>query len=287
MKSFWRIKPQDVPGVSRPVGVATLLLGGVLFVGGIPALAIASQTVVDANAAADSLPLNLQTLPLPESTRILAADGTPIADLYQQNRVEVTIDQISKPMQEAILAIEDSRFYEHNGIDFRGTVRAYVTNQISGGVVQGGSTLTQQYVKNSLVLSAKTPEEAAAAKAKTITRKLREMRYSLAIERTNSKEEILSGYLNISYFGAGAHGVEAAAKRYFSKSAIGVPSEARIRVLSGNGKVCKFKGKESAAAFASTIVWEAIASAGIPPTKSTPPKRRVAIPTKRPTPARS
>ncbi|MFM7983647.1 MAG: transglycosylase domain-containing protein, partial [Candidatus Fonsibacter sp.] len=88
-----------------------------------------------------------------------------------------------------------------------------------GGVVQGGSTLTQQYVKNTLVLSAKTPEEATAAKEKTISRKLREMRYALALERINTKEEILAGYLNIAYFGAGAHGVEAAAKRYFSKSA--------------------------------------------------------------------
>ena len=218
--NFWRKKRQDMSSIGRLLGIATLLLGGILFIGGIPALALASQSIVNANAAADSLPINLQTLPLPESTRILNSDGTALADLYQQNRVEVSIDQISKPMQEAILAIEDSRFYEHNGIDFRGTVRAYVTNQISGGVVQGGSTLTQQYVKNSLVLSAKTPEEAAAAKAKTIARKLREMRYSLAVERTNTKEEILSGYLNIAYFGAGAHGVEAAAKRYFSKSAI-------------------------------------------------------------------
>ena len=142
-KNFWRKKPQDMSSIGRLLGIATLLLGGILFIGGIPALALASQSIVNANAAADSLPINLQTLPLPESTRILNSDGTALADLYQQNRVEVSIDQISKPMQEAILAIEDSRFYEHNGIDFRGTVRAYVTNQISGGVVQGGSTLTQ------------------------------------------------------------------------------------------------------------------------------------------------
>ena len=138
--NFWRKKPQDMSSIGRLLGIATLLLGGILFIGGIPALALASQSIVNANEAADSLPINLQTLPLPESTRILNADGSALADLYQQNRVEVSIDQISKPMQEAILAIEDSRFYEHNGIDFRGTVRAYVTNQISGGVVQGGST---------------------------------------------------------------------------------------------------------------------------------------------------
>jgi membrane peptidoglycan carboxypeptidase len=201
------------------MGVGILFLGLILTIGGIPALAIASQTIKDANTAADSLPLNLQTLPLPESTRILASDGTPLADLFQQNRIEVTIENISKPMQQAILAIEDSRFYDHNGIDLRGTLRAYFTNQISGGVVQGGSTLTQQYVKNSLVLSAKTPEESAAAKAKTFTRKLREMRYALSLERINTKEEILAGYLNIAYFGAGAHGVEAASQRYFSKPA--------------------------------------------------------------------
>ncbi|MFZ9354504.1 MAG: transglycosylase domain-containing protein, partial [Candidatus Nanopelagicales bacterium] len=217
--NFWRKKPKNFSSIGQLLGISTLFLGLVLFIGGFPTLAIASQTIKEANAATDTLPLNLQTLPLPESTRILAADGTPIADLYQQNRVEVSIDQISKPMQDAIIAIEDARFFDHNGIDLRGTLRAYVTNQISGGVVQGGSTLTQQYVKNTLVLSAKTPEEATAAKEKTISRKLREMRYALSLERINTKEEILAGYLNIAYFGAGAHGVEAAAKRYFSKSA--------------------------------------------------------------------
>ena len=216
--NFWRKKPKNFSSIGQLLAISTLFLGLILFIGGFPTLAIASQTIKEANAAADTLPLNLQTLPLPESTRILASDGTPIADLYQQNRVEVSIDQISKPMQDAIISIEDARFFDHNGIDLRGTIRAYVTNQISGGVVQGGSTLTQQYVKNTLVLSAKTPEEATAAKEKTISRKLREMRYALALERINTKEEILAGYLNIAYFGAGAHGVEAAAKRYFSKS---------------------------------------------------------------------
>ena len=105
IENFWRKKPQDMSSIGRLLGIATLMLGGVLFIGGIPALALASQSIVNANAAADSLPINLQTLPLPESTRILNADGTALADLYQQNRVEVSIGQISKPMQEAILAI--------------------------------------------------------------------------------------------------------------------------------------------------------------------------------------
>jgi membrane peptidoglycan carboxypeptidase len=94
IENFWRKKPQDMSSIGRLLGIATLMLGGVLFIGGIPALALASQSIVNANAAADSLPINLQTLPLPESTRILNADGTALADLYQQNRVEVSIDQI-------------------------------------------------------------------------------------------------------------------------------------------------------------------------------------------------
>ena len=218
--SFWRKKPTDLKVLGSPTLVAILFAGLLIFIGGIPALAIAGASIKSANQAADTLPINLQTLPLPESTRILAADGTQIADLYQQNRIEVSIEEISKPMQQAIISIEDARFYDHNGIDLKGTIRALVTNQISGGVVQGGSSLTQQYVKNSLALSAKTPEEAAAAKEKTFARKLKEMRYALALERTSSKDEILANYLNISYFGAGAHGVEAASNRYFSKSAI-------------------------------------------------------------------
>ena len=113
--NFWRRKPKNFSSIGQLLLISTLFLGLILFIGGIPSLALASQTIKGANSAADSLPINLQTLPLPESTRILAADGTPIADLYQQNRVEVTIDQISKPMQEAIIAIEDSRFFDHNG----------------------------------------------------------------------------------------------------------------------------------------------------------------------------
>ncbi|MGA1081410.1 MAG: transglycosylase domain-containing protein [Candidatus Nanopelagicales bacterium] len=201
-----------------PVLAVSLISGLLLAVATLPALALATRTVEQASLAVDTLPINLQQPPLPESTRILAADGTLIADLYEQNRIEVNINDVSEWMKLAVLAIEDSRFYEHRGIDIRGTARAFFTNAIAGGVVQGGSSITQQYVKNVLVLSANSPEEAAAARETSYARKLREMRYALAVERTNTKDEILQGYLNISYFGAGAHGVEAAARRYFSKS---------------------------------------------------------------------
>jgi membrane peptidoglycan carboxypeptidase len=118
-----------------------------------------------------------------------------------------------------VIAIEDSRFYEHNGFDPRGFLRAAVTNVTAGGVAQGGSTLTMQYVKNVLLTAAEDEEEQAAAKEDTITRKLREIRYAMALEKRLTKEEILERYLNISYYGARAYGVEAASQRYFSKSA--------------------------------------------------------------------
>lgn len=202
-----------------PVLAVSLISGLLLAAATLPALALATRTVEQASLAVDTLPMNLQQPPLPESSRILAADGTLIADLYEQNRIEVSIDEVSEWMKLAVLAIEDSRFYEHRGIDIRGTTRAFFTNTVAGGVVQGGSSITQQYVKNVLVLSANSPEEAAAARETSYARKLREMRYALSVERTNTKDEIFEGYLNISYFGASAHGVEAAARRYFSKSA--------------------------------------------------------------------
>lgn len=202
-----------------PVLIVSLISGLLLAAATLPALALATRTVEQASLAVDTLPVNLQQPPLPESSRILAADGTLLADLYEQNRVEVSLNQVSEWVRLATLAIEDTRFYEHRGIDIRGTTRAFFTNTVAGGVVQGGSSITQQYVKNVLVLSANSPQEAAEARETSYARKLREMRYALAVERTNTKDEILEGYLNISYFGAGAHGIEAAARRYFSKSA--------------------------------------------------------------------
>ena len=135
------------------------------------------------------------------------------------------ISEVAPVMRKAVIAIEDSRFYEHGGIDLRGTLRAFVNNQ-SGEDVQGGSTLTQQYVKQVLLEAAanikdekKRAEAQKAATAQSYTRKLRELRYAVALEEKYTKEQILERYLNIAYFGAGAYGVEAAAKRYFSTHA--------------------------------------------------------------------
>ena len=122
-------------------------------------------------------------------------------------------------MVKAIVAIEDSRFYEHGALDLRGTLRALVTNQASSGVVQGGSSITQQMVKLTLLSQAKTRAERMAATDDTYERKIRELRYAIAFEENYSKDWILERYLNIAYFGDGAFGIQAAARHYFDTNA--------------------------------------------------------------------
>jgi membrane peptidoglycan carboxypeptidase len=164
------------------------------------------------------LPTAFTAPPLPRKSVIKASDGTDIATIFSENRVEVPIEMMAVDLQHAIVAIEDSRFYEHNGVDLRGTARA-LANNAAGEEVQGASTITMQYIKNVLVTTAETPEQAAAATAVTPSRKLQEMRYAIEVEKQLTKSQILANYLNISYFGAGAYGAEAASLRYFSKPA--------------------------------------------------------------------
>jgi membrane peptidoglycan carboxypeptidase len=150
------------------------------------------------------------------NTVVLAADGSLITYFYRNNRTPVRADQIADVMEQALVDIEDSRFYEHRGLDVEGTARALVRNVLAGAVVEGGSTITQQLVKQSLLQSSVTPEERQAATEESIGRKLREARLALALEEQYSKAEILTRYLNIVYFGRGAYGIQAAAQRYFS-----------------------------------------------------------------------
>jgi len=167
----------------------------------------------------DSLPAELETDPLPQKTKVLDANGDTIATLYDENRVNVSLDQISRTMTKAIVAIEDYRFYQHGAIDLKGTLRALITNQANSGVVQGGSSITQQMVKMTLLTQADTKAERKAATADTYARKLRELRYAIAFEQHYSKDWILERYLNIAYFGDGTYGVQSAARHYFNTNA--------------------------------------------------------------------
>lgn len=143
-----------------------------------------------------------------ESTLIYDRNGEFIANIHgDEDRVVVPLSQMSPYIKKAVLAIEDNRFYQHNGVDIRGTVRAIVTN-IKGGEVQGGSTVTQQLVKNLFL----TPE-------RSVGRKLAEAILAVRVEQFYSKDRILEMYLNQVYFGNLAYGIEKASQRYFNVSA--------------------------------------------------------------------
>src|SRR5690606_8738937 len=153
----------------------------------------------------------------PQRSVILAADKTPIATLYSENRITVPLSQVPQVVKDAILAIEDARFYQHPGVDVHGIARAWWANRTTSNTVQGGSTITQQLVKNILLINAKTEQERAEVTSHSYLRNIREAKYALALERQKSKDEILEAYLNIAYFGDGAYGVATAAQHYFSK----------------------------------------------------------------------
>ncbi len=216
--------PSSPAGPNRARSIRQFLLisalaGAIVAAMALPFVGTAAFATRQASMTFDSLPKELQSQPLPQHAYITASDGTRIATLYTENRVVIPLAQVSPLIQQAAIATEDSRFYEHNGVDLKGVGRALVANSQAGDVQQGSSTITMQYVRNQLITNAKTKEQIADARVRTIGRKLQEMRYALAVEKEMSKEQILEGYLNISYFGAGAYGVEAAARRYFGVSA--------------------------------------------------------------------
>ncbi|MGC4941777.1 transglycosylase domain-containing protein [Kribbella sp. DT2] len=204
--------------MNKFIGVS--VLSGALAAGlVIPLTGLVDLGTQKVSETVESLPQELRTAPLQIRSRILAADGSLIATLFEQNRVPVTLAQIHPVMRQAIVAIEDSRFYSHGALDAKGTLRALVRNQTGGEVQQGGSSITQQYVKLSLIDKARTAEEREAATAVTYERKLTELRYAISLEEEVSKDEILERYLNLANFGDGTYGVEAAAQHYFRTSA--------------------------------------------------------------------
>ncbi|RAV10070.1 penicillin-binding protein [Mycolicibacterium sp. GF69] len=157
---------------------------------------------------------------IPQVTTMVDAAGKPIAWLYTQRRFEVTSDQIANTMKLAIVSIEDKRFVEHSGVDWQGTLTG-LSGYLSGNLdTRGGSTIEQQYVKNfQLLVTAQTNAERRAAVELTPARKLREMRMALTLDKTFTKAEILTRYLNLVGFGNGAFGVQDAAQTYFGVNA--------------------------------------------------------------------
>ncbi|MFJ7205279.1 transglycosylase domain-containing protein [Streptomyces sp. NPDC098789] len=204
---------------ARFLGVS--VLSGVVLAGiaipGAGALGLAAKGTVE---GFDEIPANLKTPPLSQRTTILDSEGGLIATVYSRDRQVVPLTAISPYMQKAIVAIEDSRFYEHGAVDLKGILRAVNRNAQEGGAAQGASTLTQQYVKNVFVEEAGDDEsKVREAQEKSLGRKIRELKYSIQVEEELGKRKILENYLNITYFGQQAYGIESAAQRYFSKPA--------------------------------------------------------------------
>ena len=195
-------------------------------------LLVATATAVPAGIlVADSVKGAGAGLPELEELRQLRQPSGPRSDRQgrvievlkdEQDRIVVPLSKISPTIQQAVIAAEDARFYEHKGVDDRGIVRAAVTNLLSGEVSQGGSTITQQLVRNSY------PD----LKDISIVRKVKEAALAAQLETKLSKDEILHRYLNRVYFGAGYYGVEAASKGYFRRHASEV-SLAQAAMLAG------------------------------------------------------
>ena len=218
-------------GPRRPV---TVLRAGALFVlvsalcgllvagAALPAVGAAWFTTRATAGSLDELPIAFATPAQSQRSRILDANGDVLAYFYEENRVYVELDEIAPIMPKALLGIEDHRFYEHGPLDLQGTLRAFATNVGAGSVTQGGSTITQQYVKMVQIEEAKKAGDQAAIEAAqddTYARKIRELRYAISVEKTMSKDEILERYLNLAYFGDGAYGIQAAAEHYFATTA--------------------------------------------------------------------
>jgi membrane peptidoglycan carboxypeptidase len=158
---------------------------------------------------------------LPVRSAFVDDHGKLLAYYYPRgiDRVPVAFTQIAPAMRSAVVAIEDSRFYQHGALDFKGTVRA-VINNLEHKPIQGGSTLAQQYVKNVLILSSADPQKArASATQDTAGRKLRELRMAIEVEHQMTKDQILAAYLNVAPFGGEIYGVEVASLYYFHRHA--------------------------------------------------------------------
>jgi membrane peptidoglycan carboxypeptidase len=200
--------------------VAALVAAGVLvaglllpYVGG---LGLAAQH--EANKFLNTT-CNLTESAPPQKTTLYARDGkTVIATIFSQDRVPIPLSDVPTYLQQALIATEDRRFYHHHGVDMRGLIRSAVST--SNGDTQGGSTLTMQYVKQiRLYQAGKDLAKQRAAVAQNLQRKMEDAQCAIAIEKRESKNQILDNYLNIAFFGENSFGLQTAAETYFGKDA--------------------------------------------------------------------
>jgi membrane peptidoglycan carboxypeptidase len=228
-------KPQ-ARGVLGAAGafIGMSIVAGLLVTAAVtPAIAVTGMAANNGIGVFEGLPEYLNVEQLAQPTTIFAKNGdqdVPLATFYSQNRLPVRFDQISQAAKDAAIGGEDPRFYSHGGVDIQGTVRG-VLSTVGGGGVQGGSSITQQYVKNVLLqkceaLPVKTKDQKAKyeqcvtdSTGVSPDRKIKEMKYAIGLEKKYTKDQILVGYLNIAGFGGSVYGIEAAAHYYYNTTA--------------------------------------------------------------------
>ncbi|MFC1413943.1 transglycosylase domain-containing protein [Streptacidiphilus sp. N1-12] len=228
------------PGLStRKAALGVRLLGASVLAGclvaglALPLVGALGMTSKSAVTDFEAIPDSFTAPALSQASTLYDSAGGVIARVYSRDRTVVPLDQVAPVMRSALIDIEDARFYQHGAIDLKGTLRALSQNLGSSGV-QGGSTLTQQYVKNVFVEEAGDDQNAVLeAQRQTVGRKVAEMKYAIRLEQTLSKDQILADYLNITFFGEQAYGIEAAAMRYFSvhAAALTLPQAALLAGL--------------------------------------------------------
>ncbi|MFN3707602.1 transglycosylase domain-containing protein [Microcella sp.] len=214
-------------GLSAIIGLLTTIMVT-------PAIAVTGMAANNTIGIFDSLPEYIRIDPLSQRNELYAQvshdpeDGyVKIAEVFSENREEVGYDQIAETVIHATLAAEDRRFYSHGGIDLQGIVRAATNNFVAGDITGGGSTLTQQLVKNIFINQAiqqfppgeERNEAVRAAQETTLERKLNEAKLAISLEKQYTKDEIMLAYLNIAGFGGNTYGIEAAAQQYFGITA--------------------------------------------------------------------
>jgi membrane peptidoglycan carboxypeptidase len=209
------------------------ILAGVLVTALVtPALAVTSMTANSSIGVFEALPDYMEIGELSQKNVLWGKRGKvyePFAEVYKQNREEVSWDQVSPLIKEALVAGEDRRFYEHGGVDVQSIVRAAIGNLSTKEIGSGASTLAMQLVKNINIQEAvllpdetKRNEALAAAQAQTLDRKLKEAKLAIGLEKNYTKNQILLAYLNITGFGGNTYGIQAAAKQYLGKTAADV-----------------------------------------------------------------
>ncbi|MTD55966.1 transglycosylase domain-containing protein [Amycolatopsis pithecellobii] len=213
--------------------LAGILTAGVLF----PIVGAAGVASNKASETVDSMSAELANVPPPLVTTITDSGGHPIATLYDQYRIPTASSQINEAMKWALVSVEDKRFYEHHGVDWKGTIRAALSNS-TGGDTQGASTLTQQYVKNYLINVIYRDDEIGQKKAQeqSVARKLKEARIAIQLETKMDKDQILTSYLNVVEFSRKIYGVGAAAQTYFNTTPdkLSVPQAALLAGMVNN-----------------------------------------------------